>query len=253
MHRQSNTSVNELKTLDTVELRGVAELVGIKKFKSLPRDELIDALKNKLNERFVPKGTTLGKPGKEGTAHVVWDRQDQVERVKKQFRPRKSVNTLQKEATLQNAAAEAGISPKVYHTDSEQKFIVMEKMNITLIEKMKRQGNSLTPTQQREILQLFEKLDNIGIFHGDPNPLNFMYYPYDHQDPSKRNRLGIIDYGFAKRIEGARELKVYNGHPNKTLMTIGLLVYLKKRNINTSAFGVLMDTIPPQAKEQFDL
>ena len=88
-------------------------------------------------------------------------------------------------------------------------------------------------------------MDDIGVFHGDPNPLNIMRF--------NTRRWGMIDFGFAKPIKGARELKMYEGRPNQSLMTVGLLVLLKKRKIDVNNFQILLNSVPKAARLQFDL
>ena len=65
------------------------------------------------------------------------------------------------------------------------------------------------------MLTIFSKLDTIGIFHKDPNPLNFLF---DNDD-----KLFIIDFGFAEKIN----TKLHGDAPNMDQMTLGLLIKFK--------------------------
>jgi serine/threonine protein kinase len=97
----------------------------------------------------------------------------------------------------------------------------MEKLDINLFDILKKNDGKLTKKQQEEIIELFEKLDKIKIFHKDPNPLNFMY-------DSNKN-MKIIDFGFAEMIE--ENPKIIN--PNIEFMILGFLIKLKKLFPNT--------------------
>ena len=58
-------------------------------------------------------------------------------------------------------------------------------------------------------------LDKINIFHGDPNPANFMI---------KDGKLYIIDYGFAKIIDKKLYKKLRTNTPNNKFMILGFII-----------------------------
>lgn len=248
-----------VKDIDSLQdLKDFAKKLGMKGYSKLSKEELREAIYIVLEDRFVEIGKTLGQPGKEGVAKLVWDQRDRVHRIKKQFRSTKSRNTLEKEANLQKAASTYGISPRVLEINTDKKFIVMEKMGsktlVDIIRENKAQNKPLLSNEQQyEILGLFKRLDTIGIFHGDPNPYNFLKFPIDYHTKELRGKFGLIDYGFGKLIKGASELKVYNGKPNISLMTVGLLVLLKKKGFKASEFLVLYTSVNPVARVQFEL
>jgi tRNA A-37 threonylcarbamoyl transferase component Bud32 len=245
-------------SLNQTQLKGFAKKIGVKGYSKADNTKLKELVDDVLSQRFVEIDEKLGKPGKEGIAKIVWDQKDRIHRVKKQFRSAKSGNTLTKEGTLQNKASEHGISPKVLEIDVERKHLIMEKMHprtlMDIISENNKSGKELLTTkQQNEILDLFRKLDKAGIFHGDPNPLNFLRFPPEYPNKKLVGKFGMIDYGFGKFIEGAKELKMYNGKPNEMLMTVGLLVILKKRGYEASRFPVLFNSVSKAARVQFEL
>ena len=245
------------QTLGYSDLKLFAKKIGIKGITKLnSKEELLEVVNNVLLKRFVEIDVTLGKPGKEGVAKIVWDQKDRVHRVKKQFRPAKSGNTLKKEAELQKLASQYGISPKVFEIDTNSKHIIMEKMECgTMMDIIVKNENSgkplLTVSQQKELLALFKKLDDTHIFHGDPNPLNFMRFPKDYPDERLVGRFGLIDYGFGKMIKPG-EYKEYSGRPNESLMTVGLLVIFKKRGYKASRFPILFNSVNKAIRVQFE-
>ena len=255
-------------TLNYEQLEVFAKSICVKITKGSNKAEILELVKTKLKDRFIElcnvnsdgkvEAKILGKKGKEGIAKVVWDQRDKVHRVKKQFRKAKSANTLTREGQLQTLASSHGISPKVYEINVDDKYIVMEMMEkktlIDIILKNKEAGRQLLSNkEQMELIDLFKRLDSIGLFHGDPNPYNFLKFPNDYHDKKVAGKFGIIDYGFGKMSENARELKLYNGKPNESLMLVGLLVILKKKGYTPSDFSVLFKNINTAVRVQFDL
>lgn len=65
-------------------------------------------------------------------------------------------------------------------------------MDEHLFDVMKRQCGNITEIQQKQILDIFIKLDDALVFHGDSNILNYML---------KNNKIYIIDFGMSKHID----------------------------------------------------
>ena len=107
----------------------------------------------------------------------------------KTFNKRKSIENIKKEAELQKKSSEKGISPKVIDVDTVSNYIVMEKMDEHLFDVMKRQRGDLTESQQKQLMDIFIKLDEANVFHGDSNILNYML---------KNDKIYIIDFGMSK-------------------------------------------------------
>ena len=78
----------------------------------------------------------------------------------------------------------------------------MEKLDKSVFEILKDNNGALSEDLQKSIVTLLQKLDEIKIFHADPNPSNFMI---------RGRKLFIIDYGFGKRIDKRLITKTRNG------------------------------------------
>ena len=109
----------------------------------------------------------------------------------KKFNSKKG-NDINIEAQFQNIGYKLGISPKVYEVTDD--YILMEKLNINVIDILKRTKGKLSDNIQEQIIKILERLDDAGIFHNDPNPCNFML--------DKTGTVYIIDYGYSKLQEG---------------------------------------------------
>jgi len=170
----------------------------------------------------------IGK-GKEGTTYSVTDRKGN-EYAMKTFRKKKSSNTLLAEYDLQKRAAMMGIAPKVYNHDIVSKYIVMQKMDGHLLDIMIKQKGHLTKNQQHRIIEIFQKLDEAKVFHGDANLMNYMIY---------NKQIYIIDFGFAKPIDSQLVKKLRTNRPNSTIMLLGFILKLKEKNCPPSAYRYL--------------
>lgn len=186
----------------------------------------------------------LGEEGKEGTTYFVTSKNSKKEYAMKTFRKKKSSSTLRKEASLQNKAAAEHISPKIVDIDTVSKFIVMEKMDYHLIDKMKKQNGNLTKNQQEQIIQIFKTLDKIKVFHGDSNILNYMY---------KNKKIYIIDFGMAKEINSSLIKKLGTEQPNLQIMTLGFILKLKELKCPETSYKYMLKYISNSEKERFNL
>jgi len=228
----------ELEHYSLGELNTIARRMGIKEANN--KKKLISQLKFELSQKYV-KIKQLGQAGKEGVTFMVYDHDTENYYAMKTFKKTKSVNAIQREYDYQKMAKK--IAPKVIYLDLERKSIVMEKLDETLLEIIKKQNGTLTISQQSQILNLFLSLDEMKIFHNDPNPLNIMY---------KKGKFYIIDFGFARTLT-SKDIKDYGSSPNKTLMCLGLLIWLKKIGYTPSNFKIFMDNISEQSKIDFEL
>lgn len=182
-----------------------------KKKGTMKRINKIIGKDNSDNDKWT-KIKQLGVSGKEGTTYlVVNDNGDPY--AMKTFKSSKSAKKIEQEKNFQVLAASNGISPKVYDYDLDHKFIVMDKLNKTLLQLVSEQKGQLTRTQERKLYNLYEKLDNIKVFHNDANPLNVM--------EGKDGNLYMIDYGFSKFIKDGKSL-------NTALMPAATIIWLKK-------------------------
>lgn len=162
----------------------------------------------------------LGHEGKDGRTFLAKHIDTGKEYAVKIFKKEKSPIAIRREARLQQQASEAGLAPAVHDVDGDGRFIVMDVLDTNLFDLFRQQGGTLTVKQQKDVLHLFDQLDAIGIFHQDPNLLNFMY---------KGKKLYIIDFGMAKTITSAVRSR-FGPTPNKNYMPLGF--YLKATQIH---------------------
>lgn len=159
----------------------------------------------------------LGHEGKDGRTFLALDEHGKEIAIKI-FRKNKKGDKIQREADLQQIAARHGISPNVIEINTDGKYIVMDKLDENLYDLFRKQNGQLTREQQVAILNLFTELDKCGVFHGDPNPLNFM---------KKNGKWYAIDFGFARKID-SKVIKKYGTMPNRMYMTIGFKLQLER-------------------------
>ncbi len=216
--------MDELEELDTQSLKTIAQ-----KFKVSHRGDKNTVIHN-IYDRYcdIKKYISytyikqLGHEGKDGRTFLALNDQNQQVAIKI-FRKNKKSAAIEREVKLQKIAAEYGISPKILDYDGDGKYIVMEKLDINLYDCFRKQNGQLTTSQQKSIIALFHKLDQCKVFHGDPNPLNFM---------KKDKKWYVIDFGFAKPINKNTIVR-YGETPNIKFMPFGFL--LKLRGVHKDA------------------
>ena len=147
----------------------------------------------------------LGKSGKEGTVLMAHHDKSNTLGAAKTFRKTKAQSTMRKEYDMMALAAQRGVAPNVYAFDYPKRLYIMERMDKTLPEILKGQNGVLTKAQQLRIIELYDVLDEVGLHHGDPNPLNVM--------TDMNGQLRLIDFGFSKMI--TPKLKaIFGSKPN---------------------------------------
>jgi predicted Ser/Thr protein kinase len=232
------------------ELQKIARDMGLENKRS--KESYISSIKEAFNEyekyktNKVDKYTRirqLGNRGKEGTTYLVTDKKGR-EFAMKTFRKTKSSNTLRTEYTLQQKAATAGVSPRVVEYDSVSKYIVMEKMDQHLIDVMKKNNGNLIRKHQYQIIEIFKKLDEVGVFHADSNILNYML---------KNKKIYIIDFGFGKEITPRLCKKLGTESPNMTLMILGLVLKLNELECPPSSWKYLKKHISDSDLKKYDI
>jgi tRNA A-37 threonylcarbamoyl transferase component Bud32 len=151
-----------------------------------------------------------GKKGKEGVTFVATGRSG-TEYAIKLFKAKKSSAKLSLEASRQTLAAAKGVSPRVMAVNTTDKYIIMEKLEETIVDFMRRmypeEGSEkpLSVAHQHRIIEICEKLDQANVVQNDGNPLNLMM--------TKDNDIMIIDFGFARDID-KKMLKKRGPEPN---------------------------------------
>ncbi len=220
-YKKMNITLDQLQTLSFDELRDIAYTFDIPVEESETDSSLVSKVfqrycevKKYLSYTFVRQ---LGRKGKEGRTFLALDKRNREVAIKI-FHSSKKASRIVREAKLQSRASNAGITPQVYDYDGDGKYIVMEKLDINLYDCFCNQKGQLTLRQQQEIVALFRVLDTCQIFHGDPNPLNFM---------KKGTRWYIIDFGFARAFSEPIRFR-YGTTPNLKYMTLGILIHLRK-------------------------
>ena len=253
----------ELENYSYKELKSIYEEISsdsngkVEKTKKTKKD-IIDDIKYKMKlyesykKEKIDKYVSiekLGAKGKDGLVYLVecLDSKDSKESktkyAMKTFRANKSSKSIKEEARLQKIAAKAGISPSIIEYDTVFNYIVMEKLDHNLLDIMKAQNKELTKTQQNQLIKIFKKLDEISIFHSDPNPLNFMM---------KKNKMYIIDFGFAKEIDD-KVIKKYGSTPNLSLMTLGFILKLKGLGCPITSYQYMLSYLKQDDIEKFGL
>lgn len=212
-------NLKDLKTKSKTELIEISRKYKIdtkRKTKKEIIDEIVDTYYQKKKDKYTQLNQ-LGKSGKEGTVYLV--KHCKKDYALKQFRNHKVPRNIQKEAEMQQKCAKHGISPKIKEVNLHCKYIVMDKMDYSLQDLIKKYNGRIPKKYQQEIINLIAMLDKIKVFHGDPNPSNFMI---------KDKRLYLIDYGFAKEIDDKLIEKHGTKELNKHFMIVGLLIQLKQ-------------------------
>jgi serine/threonine protein kinase len=234
------TSVTEKCLYSYKYYYNIAQNLKIPEISCLKKERLAELIK--LYEDYPPpkisdtsnyiREEQLGVSGKEGTTFKV-TLNDKVYAMKT-FKKTKSGNTLIKEAYLQHEASLENITPHIYAIDVDNKCIVMDCLDKTLINVLQEQKGRMTEIQQLQLLRLYYKMDQIGLVHNDANPLNIM---------TKGDKLHLIDFGFTKRSEHTK-FKSYD-NPNWDIMPLGLLLWVKDK-CPTKNWKFMRGSVPRQ-------
>ena len=235
--------------MNLIELREYGKNMEIPKYKYFKKNELITEILSRFQEfkdykkehsdRYI-KIKQLGITGKEGTVFLVKDKKDGNEYAMKMFKKGKSEKTLKKEINLQKTFEKFGITPKIHDFNIYFKFFVMERMDYSLLDYLKQNNGQMSEDIQKQIINLFKKLDKIKVFHGDANPLNFMF---------KGNQLYIIDFGFGNEINSKLIQKHNTNTPNMNFMPLGLVLKIKELFKNDVKYYYLEKYIPKEQRE----
>jgi len=246
--------INELlRKKNYEELKEIAKEIEITDDQYKNRNQLLELISKCFNEyeeyktnnidKYV-KIKQLGNKGKEGITYLVKDKINDQEYAMKTFNKRKSPANIKKESDLQKKVSEVGICPKVIDVDLVSNCIIMEKMDEHLFDVMKKQCGNLTEEQQKQILNIFIKLDDASVFHGDSNILNYML---------KNNKIYIIDFGMSKPIDDKFKKKIKEERPNFTLMNLGFILKLKDLKCPSTAYKYLIKFVSEENKRKYDI
>jgi len=227
---------NELK-LENIHTLSKKELIEkiIKCFK-----EYEDYINSKNEYKKIKR---IGNKGKEGITYLVSDKNNKKYAMKT-FKKNKSVKNIETEVNLQKLASKKGICPKIYDFDIINNNIVMDLMDEHLMDMMERQNGNLTENQQKEIINIFKKLDETNVFHGDSNILNYML---------KDGKIYIIDFGMSKLIDDKLKKKLKEEKINYNLMNLGFILKLKELKCPESSYSYLLKQVSNENKKKYNL
>lgn len=185
------------------------------------------------------KVNRLGDKGKDGTTYLVVDKKGK-EYAMKTFKKTKSSKNIEKEYKLLKKAYRAGVAPKPILCDTENKCIVMEKMDSHLYENIKR----LTSRQQKRIVEIFKALDKVKVFHNDANLYNYMI---------KDGEIYLIDYGMSKSINSKLLKKLETDTPNYRLMLLGFIIKMRILGAPKKSYSYLLTHVNPEDMIKYNL
>jgi tRNA A-37 threonylcarbamoyl transferase component Bud32 len=188
-------------------------------------------------------GPRIGNTGKDAKTFSVHDK-DGNEYAMKTFKKNKSSDRIEQEAKFQKRCANAGISPRIIDYDTQEKFIVMEKMDGHLYNIIETHQGLVSEKIQKQVLDIFKKLDKVGVFHGDANIMNYMY---------KGGKMFIIDFGFSKEIDDVLIKKLETQTPNMDIMLLGFILKLKEMNCPPSSYSVLSKFVRKEKREELGI
>lgn len=187
---------------------------------NLNEEEIIKKIRKKLkfNGEKYAKICQLGVKGKDANVFMVINKKNKVYAMKK-FRQNKSKDKFMNEIKLQKLASRHGITPQIIDYNTDKRYIIMELLDNNLLDIIQDNEGKITDKLQKDIINIIKNLDKIKIFHGDPNPLNFM---------TRDNTLYIIDFGFSQKINKDLIKKYQTPYINLKFMILGLLLKLQE-------------------------
>lgn len=224
----------DIETWDTKELRNILHEMGLPLRRN--RKDMITDILEKKDADYV-RGKQLGEPGKDAITYQV-----NKKYALKQYKSRKSANQILKEANMQKLLASVNACPKVIDVDLHRKYILMDKLDKHLIDVNSEKSVSLD--HQKQLVKLYDKLDEVGVFHGDANPLNYM---------TKGKKLYVIDFGMSKTITPSLIKKLGSETPNRDIMTVGMIFKLKAMHFPEDSYKYLIESLPANQRTKFNL
>ena len=233
------------------ELKEIGNELKVENIHNLSKKELIEKIikcfkeyEDYINSKNVYKKIKrIGNKGKEGITYLVSDKNGK-QYAMKTFKKNKSLKNIETEVDLQKLASKKGICPKIYDFDIINNNIVMDLMDEHLMDVMERQNGNLTENQQKEIINIFKKLDEANVFHGDSNILNYML---------KDGKIYIIDSGMSKLIDDKLKKKLKEEKINYNLMNLGFILKLKELKCPPSSYSYLLKQVSNENKKKYNL
>ena len=160
----------------------------------------------------------IGDEGKDGLSYIIHHEINNIDGVVKLFKHKKSLNKIKTEYNILKKVSEAGLGPKLYQSDIENKrYIIMERLDLTLNQYLKEKNFSLNDLKL--IIKLYEKLGQIGIGHNDTNiTRNIMF---------KGNRFYLIDFGMACNVKKKKKNTELKGINPNIFLIVRLMHFVK--------------------------
>lgn len=115
--------------------------------------------------------------------------------VAKQFPPKLSPKSIQREVDFGRIASENGFGPRIHYVNLRRHMFIMDAMEETLCDLWIRQGRKLTKPQLDDLYNLIDRSRKAGIVHNDTKCLNIMM---------KKGKMYFIDFGFTKYMKNSK-------------------------------------------------
>ena len=228
---------SELENWETYELKQLMVDMELKPRRS--RKDMIQDIRSE-RTKYYRKIKQLGDPGKDAiTYHVKFNNKNYA---MKQFKKRKSPKQIKEEVYFQTELSKLKISPSIIDVDYQEKYIIMEKLDKHLIDVTDKKEILLD--HQKQLIKIYENMDDKQIFHGDPNPLNYMI---------KGKKLYAIDFGMSKNINKSLVKKLGTSFPNKNIMTLAMVLKLKNMAYPKTSYSYLSKFLTDEQCEQFQI
>jgi predicted Ser/Thr protein kinase len=197
VRRSGRKSPKKHTLKDDFESMSVKDLKKLARHKGLSlsgrKEDIIERLRTPVSFKGYQVLRQLGTAGLDGVTYLV--KKGSKEYALKSFKDKKPSHLIEEEANFQKEAAKHNIAPKVFDVNLNEKYITMEVMDGTLKDFV-REHKKIPMEDQKKILELYKKLDKIGIYHFDSNPLNVMY-----KNTKNGREWKIIDYGISKKFQ----------------------------------------------------
>lgn len=225
---------SEIDTWKTKYLKQEMEIFNLKPRRS--RSDMINSIMEAKNASYI-RGDQLGDAGKDAVTYKV-----NKKFALKQYKPNKSSSVIMKEANLQRRLAIVKACPNVIDVDVDRKYILMDRLDKHLFDI--NSDKTVSIDHQKQLVKLYDRMDSVGIFHGDANPLNYM---------TKGKKLYVIDFGMSKEITPALTRKLGTDTPNRHIMTLGMILKMKAMGFTSSSYKYLVTVIPIEQRESLGL
>lgn len=228
---------SEINNWNTTELKELMDDLCIKHRRK--KSDMINDILIEKDSLYI-RGKQLGDKGRDAVTYEV--KLNGKKYALKQYKKQKSSNKILKEAEMQKKLASTGVCPKVIDVDIDRKYIVMDKLDKHLVDVT--QEKHISEKHQKQLLKLYKKMDELEIFHGDANPLNYM---------TKGQKLYVIDFGMSKPITKSLCNKLNTYYPNSDIMTLGMILKFKSMNYPPDSYNILVESLSHDQREKFDL